>query len=109
MYTSQELITIINETPGIFNGIKTLTFDFKDWLTKNIHVFNEFERYAVDLKTNGRKDKYSARAIIQRLRWDTYFQENDSEWKISNTSTPYMSRLVMHINPFLNEMFRTKG
>lgn len=82
---------------------------FLKWLRSNMHIFNEFIRYSNYLRYEGKREHYSARAITQRMRWDTLFQEEDSCFKISDHSTPYMSRLVMYLYPDLDGMFRIKS
>ena len=101
------LAKMVYDNPDEFNGLYRIPW-FLSWLRKNMHIFNEFYRYAKKLKYKGNRDYYSARAITQRLRWDTLFEENESQFKISDHSTPYMARLVMLIKPDLKGMFRIK-
>ena len=83
---------------------------FIQWLKKNMHIYNEFERYAEALHKNGKRKRYSSKAIVERMRWDTLFmEEQPSDFKISNNCTSYLSRLVMIKNPYLEGMFATRG
>ena len=83
--------------------------EFLPWARQNMHIVNEFHHYALELKERGKRDHYSARAIIHRLRWDTHFRENTPEYKIGNNITPCLARAVMHADVRLKGMFRTRG
>lgn len=103
----KHLVKTIKNNREAFTGLYQIPWFIK-WLEMNMHIFNEFYLYAKKLKYEGKRDVYSARAITQRLRWDTLFKEDGTQFKISDHTSPYMARLVMLINKKLKGMFRIK-
>lgn len=74
-----------------------------------MHIYNEFERYAIDLYTNGRRERYGSKMIVERMRWDTQFKEMSEDFKINNNVTSYLARLVMLERPLLDGMFQMRA
>ena len=66
---------------------------FFRWLQDNRSIWTEFERMAL-LMAN-RRERYSARTIIETMRWNTDLREKDVTFKLSNNMTPGMARLWM--------------
>ena len=67
---------------------------FFHWLSQNQHIWEAFERRAYQMALVGRK-RYSARTIIEVLRWDSDLREKNKLFKISNNMVPGMARLWM--------------
>lgn len=63
-------------------------------------MFDAFTRYAI---SRGRK-RFSAKVIVERIRWETTLETTDGEWKINNNYPAYYARLWMRNNP-VNEGF----
>tara|TARA_R110002073_G_scaffold7268_5_gene41571 strand:- start:93 stop:386 length:294 start_codon:yes stop_codon:yes gene_type:complete len=82
--------------------------EFIEWLRENTPVVGQFLTYAQMLNCHGGRAYYSAYCIRERIRWDTLVSENGTDFKLSNNMTPFISRLVMEIDPSLKGMFRTK-
>lgn len=100
---------IILQNDEQFNRPACSASQFITYLRWNMHIYNEFERYAIDLRANGRREYYSARAIAQRMRWDTLFQEVGSEYKINNNIITHLARLAMlHKPKLLKGMFKLR-
>ena len=79
------------------------------WLKRNQHIYRKFTQMAFDQKRLGRKH-YSARAIVQRMRWDTNIrQAGDQTYKIDNVMTPGLARLAMRDEPELKGFFRCRN
>lgn len=102
------LLELMDKNQDAFEGLANTGW-FRDWLESNMHIYNEFERYAFDIKLHGKREYYSARMIIHRLRWDTLFREGASEFKINNNCTPYLARLAMLANPSLMGLFKLRA
>lgn len=66
---------------------------FFHWLQQNRHIWECFEQKA--LKMAPYRERYSARTIIEVLRWHSDLQENKPLFKISNNMTPGLARLWM--------------
>lgn len=80
---------------------------FEIWHVENRHIVNEFIRRAREMKQSGR-ERYSARCIIERIRWDTDLADSTVEFKISGNAVPWISRLVMYECPDLEGFFATR-
>ena len=106
--TYAELTQTIADNHELFDMLTDLAW-FKTWLLLNQRVYHAFERYAIDLHNSGRRKRYSVWMIGNRLRWDSLLAEEGSEYKLSNNSFAYISRLVMTSNPALDGMFAIKG
>jgi hypothetical protein len=64
------------------------------WLEDNRHVYREFERKALEMARRGRKH-YSARTIIETLRWESDLRDTETTWKINDHFTPGLARFFM--------------
>ena len=68
--------------------------NFFRWLQANSQIYNEFERRALRMARAGRKH-YSARTIVEAIRWNTDMRDSDALFKINGNYVPGMSRLFM--------------
>lgn len=86
---------------------------FWHWLTKpeNAKIYAEFDRRAHEMAQ--RRKRYSARAIVQVIRWHTDLSEHDELFKINNNMIAGMARLWMRDNgakhPHFFELRRSPG
>lgn len=67
-----------------------------------------FEKLALDIARAGFK-RYSARAILHRIRWHYHIEKGDRDFTCNNNWTPGMARWFMNKNPFLGEFFETRA
>jgi len=67
---------------------------FFSWLARNQRIYNEFEKQALRMALRGRK-RYSARTIIEVIRWNTDLRDSGSSFKINGNQVPGMARLFM--------------
>lgn len=86
-------------------NLDKFTKSFIEWLPKNIHIWEEYERRALELWNKGFK-QYSSRTIVYVMRYHADVSESDSKYKISNNHTPYLSRLWSVIHPDKADMFQ---
>ena len=90
---------------NIFKGIDSeLLARFKKYHTENPHVYKLFMQYVNQLRSAGR-DRYSAWAIINRIRWDYDISTTVDPFKISNDFIALYSRLAYYHNPDLKDFF----
>lgn len=106
----EELFKLMDNEPHLFDG---LTFEreikFKKWLPNNMHIYFAFVGYAKDLKKTKKRQYYSARAIWERLRWDSFMSDSpQGEFKMCDLSMPFISWLSMRAEPELNGMFKKR-
>jgi len=74
--------------------------DFRTWLRDNWSIFGAFYSRAYQMQTLGR-EHYSARTIIEVLRWDSDIRDSGYLFKIDGNWVPDMARLY-------NELTGTK-
>lgn len=75
---------------------------------KNPAIFQLFTRYTKQAVESGR-DHYSAKAIIERIRWHTMVETTGSEFKICNNHTAYYARHFVRCHPEHEGFFRMKN
>lgn len=68
---------------------------FFHWLQFNHHIWTAFEQKAYVMAAVARRPRYSARTIIEVLRWDSDLKEKNVLFKLSNNMTPGLARLWM--------------
>jgi len=105
-----KLKQVMDNDPLLFNGLtEEREVKFKEWLPENMHIYNAFIKYARELKWRNNRDYYSARAIWERLRWETMLEDsNGPPPKISDLNMPFVSWLSMYVEPDLKGMFRKR-
>ena len=82
--------------------------DFPDWLRENFHIFEYFERSALQVSRSG-FDHYSARTIVEVMRHRTNIREiGDGTWKLNNNRTPDMAELFLALHPELPGFFELR-
>ena len=80
--------------------------EFRNWLRDNKSIYQSFEKKARMMA--GLRKRYSARAIIHVIRWETDLREKDVTFKCNNNYTPWMARLFMERNPQYDGFFETR-
>lgn len=103
--TEFELWLMMDINWSQFKNMKKAVWFRDEWLPRSIHIYHAFEEQAIWLKRNVRRDKYSARVIIGKLRWDTMLADGSKGFKISDHCSPYLARLAMLRVPELKDMF----
>ena len=86
----------------------------KKWTKENFELFHKehpevyelFERFA--LQASSRRDRYSARGIFHRIRWETMLQNTDKLYKIDNGWSAHYARMFMDKHKHLNKFFQTR-
>jgi len=85
---------------------KTNTEKFNEFDRANPHVFAMFEKYAFEIIRSGKKI-VPHNLIIERLRWDFYFETTDenSGFKINNNYRSHYGRKFVRKYPEHTEKF----
>ena len=78
-----------------------------EWHKANPHVWNLFERFALEAARSGRKN-FSHWLIMNRIRWETAISTTSDDFKIRNDYIAYYARLFMAMHPKYEGFFRTK-
>ena len=79
---------------------------FYEWLISNYHIWQAFERKA-DLMREAGRAHYSARTIVESMRFDTHLTDTGSEYKINGNTVPDLARLYNRVN--VCEFFNLRG
>ena len=91
-------LIFVDTRPDLFQA------DFLEWLDQNFHVWREFERQA-DRAWNVGYKHYSARTIIEVVRFETDMRERGGDYKINNNFIPDLARLYLQFHPERGEFF----
>ena len=73
---------------------------------ENPEVYKMFERFA--LEASKYKQRYSAKSIFHRIRWETMISEKDSQYKIDDGWISHYARKFMGNHPELGTFFETR-
>lgn len=107
--TYAELNIIMLNNPDLFKGLTPeREIKFKEWLPDNMAVYHAFVKYAKELRNYQIRNYYSARAIWERLRWDTMVSDTGKLFKLSDLNMPFVSWLSMEAEPDLAGMFQKR-
>lgn len=71
-------------------------------------VLDLFEKLALDIRREG-WERYSARAILHRIRWHYQIERGIRDFKCNNNWTPAMARWVAMKHPDLRSFFEFRN
>lgn len=94
----EDYITVVERYPGEFRR------DFPVWLRENPDLWSAFYHKSVTLMNAGRSH-FSARTIIEVIRWDSAIHSQGDIYKINNNWAPDMARLFMKTVPGAGDLF----
>lgn len=80
---------------------------FFAWLDANREIWREFVTRAQAVKRSGRS-RFSARMIMENIRWNTMLRDKDVTFKVNNNVIPGLARLAMAAHPELEGMFELR-
>jgi hypothetical protein len=93
---------------ALFDGYQPVVLDrFKDWHRANPHVYSHFKQLAFKMKATGRQ-RYSARTIMEVLRWHYDLKTVGDVFEINNNFTPLYVRLLIHNHPQFTDFFELR-
>ena len=83
----------------IFSDISIdLRARYATFLSKNMELFAEFAEFAYQAKNTG-FEKYSAKAIMERVRWERDLHSEGEQFKVNNSYTSLMARTLVSLRP----------
>ncbi len=110
MITYQQVANLLMFYPEVLDDIvPRYRKQFMEWWPTNMHVIEAFEKYAIQLKRSGKREYYSIKAILERLRWDSMLEDSALDYKLNNNHAACISRILMRLNPELDGMFQTRS
>lgn len=77
---------------------------FRIWIKQNMAVWHAFKAKAMQMKMTGRK-KYSAKTIVEIIRWDFDLNNPGDEFKINNDFAAYLARALVDKFPEFEGFF----
>ncbi|MGE5522592.1 MAG: hypothetical protein ACM3SS_02675 [Rhodospirillaceae bacterium] len=94
-------LVFVETRPDLFRD------DFRDWLDANFHIYEAFAGLADQMAT--RRDHYSARTLVEKLRFDSDMSERGGEFKINGNYAPDLARLWTCFNPNREGFFEKRS
>jgi hypothetical protein len=87
-------LSLFDNAPSLIRTPVTLKDQFREFDQKFPVVYEKFRSFAVSLLEQGRT-RYSARTILERVRWDVNLSVSDGEFKLNNNLTPFFARKLI--------------
>lgn len=78
--------------------MRTMEDQFWEFIKDNPSAYPTFERFTLEVIRSGRK-RFGAKAIVERVRWFSMFEERGGSWKINNNYTSFLARMFEAMNP----------
>ena len=93
------------EPANLFEHIDhNLLMKFKRYHTDNPHVYEAFRKCAFEMRDTGRT-KYSAKNIVEKIRWDYDIANTHDTFKINNDFIAIYARLLVYHWPQFEGFF----
>lgn len=93
---------------SLFGTINQDTRDaFREYHAKRPEIYKLFLQYSTQMMSTGRK-RYSAKCIMERIRWEEDFKRPGSQFKISNSFTSIYVRMLIYNHPEFADFFKLK-
>jgi hypothetical protein len=108
-----EIKTVYKTAKTIVNAIfflflsKLTKMNFQEYNEQNPTVYPRFLKIAIETHSKGFK-RYSAKAILEVVRYFTSVAENGGKFKINNNVTPMFARQAVQDRPELNGFFELR-
>jgi hypothetical protein len=80
----------------------------EDFITKNPHVWDMFVQYTFEVINTGKYRHFSAKAIWERMRWDSLINVVYTDYKLNNNYHAYFSSKFQKAFPEHKNFFRTR-
>lgn len=77
---------------------------FRLWIEQNMEVWHAFKAKALQMKATGRK-KYSAKTIVEIIRWERDLGNPGDEFRINNDYAAYLARAMADKVPGFEDFF----
>lgn len=88
--------------------MKSLQDKFLRYHLENPQIYSYFKRYAKQAKEAG-FEKYSAKAIFERIRWYITVERKKSDgFKVNNNYTAFYARMLMNKEPEFEGFFELR-
>ena len=80
---------------------------FRQWHSENPQIYQQFKKLAYEMLSTGRK-RYSARTIIEVMRWHYDLNTRGDTFEINDNFTPIYVRLLIYHHPEFNDFFELR-
>lgn len=82
--------------------------DAEEYLKRHPNIYQMFAHFTWEAILAGAKD-FGARAVLERMRWETNVRGDKADFKLNNNLTPFLARKFMRENPQVGEIFETRS
>lgn len=90
---------------NIYDEVDPTTLDlFRAYHRENPEIWPQFKKFAFEMLNSGRK-RYSAKSIMERIRWDFEIKNSDRDFKVDNNFTAIYARVLVHRFPEFADFF----
>lgn len=79
---------------------------FEEFHRANPHVYEAFKRFAREAQ--GKVARYSADAILHRIRWFSTIETNDPAWKLNDHWSAFYARKLLKDDPSFAGFFELR-
>jgi hypothetical protein len=86
---------------------QTIQDKFEIYHQDNPHVYELFKKYARMARDRG-FNKFSAKAIFERLRWHYMIETSGDVFKLNNNYTAHYARMLMDDDEAFDGFFETR-
>lgn len=80
---------------------------FLEYHRERPFIYKEFKRFAYEMLFQGR-ERYSAKTIMERIRWEVDLKNTREDFKINNTFTAMYARVLMARHPEFSKFFELR-
>lgn len=80
---------------------------FKAWHNENPHIYTEFTTLADMMRATGRR-RYSARTIVEKMRWDYDLVTKGNVFKVNDDFVPIYARVLIYEQPRFDGFFELR-
>lgn len=81
--------------------------EFEEFHAANPRIYHYFRQFAFDAIYNGIR-RFSAYAIMQRIRWEIEVNTHGSSYKINNNHIAFYARMFMRDYPEHSDFFQLR-
>lgn len=83
--------------------------EFVTWLHSNHQVWQAFVDKTHEAFNLQHRARFSARNVMEQVRWSTAVRESGAMFKINNNYIPDLARLVMELDTRLNGFYQLRS
>jgi hypothetical protein len=87
----------------------TVSANFDTFHAENPRVYTVMVGLARQWIDRTGRHKIGIKALFERARWEIAIATTDPDYKINNNYAPFYARLIMYLEPDLDELFNVRA